>query len=487
MHRNVALHYVRLWVILSLADSHLTEDQKSTIVNMHNELRSKVQPSAAFMQRVVWDEELHLVAETYASKCIWKHNPELITLSLGENLFVTTGPFNATKAMLDWFGEHVDYGYENDTCPENKMCGHYTQMVWANTNKVGCATYLCDTLEGLPFENSTVLVCNYSPQGNVEGQRPYESGEPCSECPDNLPSCEENICVVENLFSSVEPLSEDSTIEHSTVSPEGPLAKKEHTTLPEELTEGHRRMNDAGHLTEDQKSTIVNMHNKFRSKVQPSATFMQRVVWDEELHLVAETYASKCIWKHNPELITLSLGENLFVTTGPFNATKAMLDWFGEHVDYGYENDTCPENKMCGHYTQMVWANTNKVGCATYLCDTLEGLPFENSTVLVCNYSPQGNVEGQRPYESGEPCSECPDNLPSCEENICVSENLFSSVEPLPEDSTISPEEPTTLPEELTEGHRRMNDTGLERSRSEIQSASAPLLLVVWLLAALIL
>ncbi|XP_051517157.1 peptidase inhibitor 16-like [Myxocyprinus asiaticus] len=244
MHRNVALQCVRLWVILSLAGGHLTEDQKSTIVNMHNELRSKVQPRAAFMQRVVWDEELRLVAEAYASKCIWNHNPQLILLSIGENLFATTGSFNATKAILDWFGEHVDYDYESNTCPENKMCGHYTQMVWANSNKVGCATYLCDTVEGLVTKSTTVLVCNYFPQGNIEGQRPYESGEPCSKCPDNLPVCEENICVVENMFSSVEPLSEDP--EHSTVSPEGPLATEEPTTLPEELTEVYRRMDDTG-------------------------------------------------------------------------------------------------------------------------------------------------------------------------------------------------------------------------------------------------
>ncbi|KAL0157642.1 hypothetical protein M9458_045718, partial [Cirrhinus mrigala] len=52
MYWNVALWSFGLWVILSLAAGRLTEQEKSTIVDMHNELRSKVQPSAAFMQKV---------------------------------------------------------------------------------------------------------------------------------------------------------------------------------------------------------------------------------------------------------------------------------------------------------------------------------------------------------------------------------------------------------------------------------------------------
>ncbi|XP_051515627.1 peptidase inhibitor 16-like [Myxocyprinus asiaticus] len=243
MHQNAALQCAGLMVIFSLAAGYLTEEQKSTIVNMHNELRSQVHPSAAFMQRVVWDEKLRLEAEAYASKCIWKHNPRLKELSMGENLFASTGPFNATNAMLDWFGEHVDYDYENNVCPEETMCGHYAQMVWAKSNKVGCATYLCNTIKGLSIENSTLLVCNYFPQGNFVGQRPYESGEACSKCPDNLPVCEEKICVAENLFSSEEAVSEDT--EHSTVSPEDLLTTKQHTTAPVEPTKVHRRMDES--------------------------------------------------------------------------------------------------------------------------------------------------------------------------------------------------------------------------------------------------
>ncbi|KAK2885281.1 hypothetical protein Q8A67_016118 [Cirrhinus molitorella] len=234
MYWDMALRSAGLWVILSLAAGYLTEQERSTIVDMHNELRSKVQPSAAFMQKVVWDEGLRLVAELYAAKCIWDHNPELE--NLGENLFVGTGPFNVTKAMLNWFEEHVDYDHETDNCPEDKMCGHYTQMVWADSKKIGCAAHLCDKLENLDFEKATLLVCDYFPQGNFEGQKPYESGEPCSKCPEYLPLCKDNMCVVEDLFHpSEEPESDDT--EAPTVLPERPVMTTEPVLIPEEPTQ----------------------------------------------------------------------------------------------------------------------------------------------------------------------------------------------------------------------------------------------------------
>ncbi|XP_026055576.1 peptidase inhibitor 16-like [Carassius auratus] len=238
MHWNVALRTAGLWVILSLAVGQLTEQEKSNIIDLHNDIRSTVQPSAAFMQKVVWDETLRLVAEAYASKCIWKHNPQLEELRMGENLFVGTGPFNATKALLNWFKERVDYDFENNSCPEHKMCGHYTQMVWADSSRIGCATHFCDTLEGLSFKKATLLVCDYFPAGNYNGKKPYESGAPCSKCPEDLSSCEDNICVAENLFnSSDKPESEDT--EAPTVLPTHPGTTTEPFTVPEEPTQVH--------------------------------------------------------------------------------------------------------------------------------------------------------------------------------------------------------------------------------------------------------
>ncbi|KAG7224345.1 hypothetical protein INR49_004652, partial [Caranx melampygus] len=74
-----------------------------------------------------WDPSLKLLAEGYATKCIWNHNPELE--DTGENLFAGDGPLDLREALEKWFLEHLDYDYQNNSCDEDKMCGHYTQLL----------------------------------------------------------------------------------------------------------------------------------------------------------------------------------------------------------------------------------------------------------------------------------------------------------------------------------------------------------------------
>ena len=64
------------------------------------------------------------------------------------------------KEKKDWHGGVLT--------PENwSQTGHYTQMVWKNTQEVGCGTGSGD---GHPFN---ILVCRYSPAGNFMGQAPF--------------------------------------------------------------------------------------------------------------------------------------------------------------------------------------------------------------------------------------------------------------------------------------------------------------------------
>lgn len=190
-----------------------------------------------------------------------------------------------------------------------------------------------------------------------------------------------------------------------------------------------------GILTEDQEELLVELHNRYRGVVQPSASAMLPLKWDGNLKLVAEGYAAKCIWNHNPELE--DIGENLFTGTGALDLERAVEKWFLERLDYNYDNNSCDEDKMCGHYTQMVWADTHKLGCAVHVCAQMEGLDWtEPTNFLVCNYFPPGNYEGERPYVEGEWCSQCPENFQRCENNLCAPE-----VEPTEAEQTDEPAE----------------------------------------------
>ncbi|XP_040050010.2 uncharacterized protein LOC120829717 isoform X1 [Gasterosteus aculeatus] len=190
------------WLLLGFlalpgARSYLSEEQEELLVELHNHYRGQVSPSASAMLPLRWDPSLKIIAEGYAAKCIWNHNPELE--DTGENLFVGTGPLDLREALEKWFLERQNFDFQNNTCDEDQMCGHYTQMVWADTHRVGCAFHLCNNMEGLDWERASFLVCNYYPAGNYDEQRPFVEGEWCSRCPDNFQKCENNLCVADTM------------------------------------------------------------------------------------------------------------------------------------------------------------------------------------------------------------------------------------------------------------------------------------------------
>ena len=78
---------------------------------------------------------------------------------------------NFETPVLAWFDEHVDYDFNSSTCAYSKMCGHYLQVVSANTTKVGCSYKTCNNLI---VKNS--VVCYYSPSMNFL-QPPYVAYE----------------------------------------------------------------------------------------------------------------------------------------------------------------------------------------------------------------------------------------------------------------------------------------------------------------------
>lgn len=71
-----------------------------------------------------------------------------------------------TKVAQDWASEKPDYNYAANTCPPDKKCGHYTQMVWRTTTEVGCGMTICP-------DKGQIWVCSYNPAGNWEGEKPY--------------------------------------------------------------------------------------------------------------------------------------------------------------------------------------------------------------------------------------------------------------------------------------------------------------------------
>ncbi|XP_029351263.1 GLIPR1-like protein 1 [Echeneis naucrates] len=168
-------------------------------------------------------------------------------------------------------------------------------------------------------------------------------------------------------------------------------------------------------------------HNKARSSVNPPATDMLYMTWDEGLAVTARAWARHCLFDHNPRLREVrlvhpnfsSVGENIWTGHPPlFDVTTAIGRWVGEKKDYNYEKNTCTANEMCGHYTQVVWGSSYKVGCAAHLCPGgVRNFDSRKAVMFVCNYATAGNMNGNRPYVSGrEACSGC---TGTCDNRLC--------------------------------------------------------------------
>lgn len=173
-------------------------------LDAHNVARSIVVPTAANMKKMKWSNELAEVAQNYANKCIWGHNSARTTDTsvltsqfsyVGENLYVTSrSTVDPSSAVESWDSEKNDYTYSSQAC--TGVCGHYTQVAWADSEYVGCASQTCPSFTGLSssFNGGTIVVCNYGNGGNLSGKKPYISGTSCSSCPGGY-SCSDNLCV----------------------------------------------------------------------------------------------------------------------------------------------------------------------------------------------------------------------------------------------------------------------------------------------------
>ncbi|XP_071737130.1 pathogenesis-related protein PR-1-like [Rutidosis leptorrhynchoides] len=117
---------------------------------------------------LVWDPLLERYANSYArlrqKDCLLQHSNG----PYGENIFWGSGyGWNPAQAAAAWVGEQRWYTYGSNSCNGGQECGHYTQIVWKTSRRIGCSVVNC-------FQNKGVfMICNYDPPGNYIGERPY--------------------------------------------------------------------------------------------------------------------------------------------------------------------------------------------------------------------------------------------------------------------------------------------------------------------------
>lgn len=147
---------------------------------------------------------------------------------------------------------------------------------------------------------------------------------------------------------------------------------------------------------------MVAAHNAVRASVVTTSP-LPALTWSDSLAATAQAWASQCvdvdsfrgIIDHNPNRSSghpWYVGENIYASTAMPTAAQAVSSWASEVADYDYASNTCAPNRVCGHYTQLVWRTTLFLGCARSDCPNLT---YRHS--IVCDYGPGGNTGG-RPY-----------------------------------------------------------------------------------------
>ncbi|RAL16846.1 CAP domain-containing protein [Aspergillus homomorphus CBS 101889] len=153
------------------------------------------------------------------------------------------------------------------------------------------------------------------------------------------------------------------------------------------------------------QSTVLYNHNVHRSNHSASS-----LDWDSALESSAYTLAAKCVYEHDTSIDGGGYGQNIGYgvessAIGEMITNLMYNDEMGYYAElYGEADPDMTNFDLWGHFSQIVWKGTTKVGCATVTCpslgnvDAAEALPF-----TVCNYSPPGNYAGEYGTNVGKP------------------------------------------------------------------------------------
>jgi len=136
------------------------------------------------------------------------------------------------------------------------------------------------------------------------------------------------------------------------------------------------------------ETRILNLHNRERTAVGALP-----MVWDATLAAGAATYGLELARRGELVHSTVPEGENLWMgTRGAYSVEQMVGSWIGEKRLFRpgiFPNvSTSGQWSDVGHYSQMIWPSSIRLGCAMNSAS--------RSDILVCRYAPAGNVRGQR-------------------------------------------------------------------------------------------
>ena len=322
---------------------------RNKILQRHNYYRAKHQASA-----LVRESEIEAIAQSYTESIIksggiLRHSQnEYKNQHLGENLYSGTNIKDIGTACVElWYSEEPSYNYKNPGFSSSS--GHFSQLVWKNSKKLGCGI-------GCNSQNECYVTCNYYPAGNylnqyTENVSPATGSTSGGEEPDTTTSGDNtgntgttgdsgNTGNTGNTSSELEAFIKDALNKHNY----------------------YRALHQAGNLVRDSTLERIALEN---------AEYM---IQTKSFQFTDAKYENKPI------------GQNLYMSSGSDpDGAKATDKWYSGVSNYDFSKPGY--SSQAGGFTQVVWKNTKKIGCA-YACES-------RTCYVTCLYYPSGNYNGQ--------------------------------------------------------------------------------------------
>lgn len=138
-------------------------------------------------------------------------------------------------------------------------------------------------------------------------------------------------------------------------------------------------------LDKSEQESYLNEHNFYRKIIG-----VKDLTWSNMLTSEAQHLANLRAAKPYSADITTDYGINIYKSVSRPTAEIAVSSWAKSQKYYHGEEMNNNNIQIIGHYTQIIWNSTTKLGCA--LSQT-QGKTY----ILICLYSPIGNKIGEKP------------------------------------------------------------------------------------------
>ena len=180
------------------------------IVDIHNDVRRSVDPTAANMRKMEWSDCLAEASHDFLTQC--QDIPTVQQVAAAKNceasdqdvrfsvLFATQPKTDFGPVVLDWASGQLTYSHETNQCEETENCDEYKRMIFPESFLVGCATFDQNDCGRIDYN----VLCSYAKRdGSYE--QPYTLGDTCSECIAPWDNCNDGLCTINDgssLFPS---------------------------------------------------------------------------------------------------------------------------------------------------------------------------------------------------------------------------------------------------------------------------------------------